>query len=145
MVRNNPMKDIVAKASGFTLFETLAATMILAIALVVILQLFSGGMRAGHLSDMYTQAVWHAQEKMDEILLMHDIVNPASDGQWEDGFTWQANIVAQDPQKEAEADGSLRPYAVTVQVRWAEGPKERDVTLKCITLAREPADGTQKQ
>jgi prepilin-type N-terminal cleavage/methylation domain-containing protein len=53
---------------GFTLLETLVAMMILSIALVIIFQLFSGALNAGHISEAHTRAVWHAREKMDELL-----------------------------------------------------------------------------
>jgi general secretion pathway protein I len=120
---------------GFTLFEALAATMILATALVTILQLFSGGMRSGHLADQYTRAVLHAREKMEEILLAPQMADETLSGPLADGFAWRAEIVMQDPEENGAppADG-LALFYVHLQVDWEEG--RRQVDLKTLTLAK---------
>jgi len=120
---------------GFTLFEALAATMILATALVTILQLFSGGMRSGHLADQYTRAVLHAREKMEEILLAPQMADETLSGQLDDGFTWQADIVMQNPEENGAppADG-LALFYVHLQVAWEEG--RRQVDFKTLNLAK---------
>jgi general secretion pathway protein I len=120
---------------GFTLFEALAATMILATALVTILQLFSGGMRSGHLADQYTRAVLHAREKMEEILLAPQLADETLAGQLADGFTWQADIIMQAPEENGApaADNPVLFY-IHLQVAWEQG--RRQVDLKTLTLAK---------
>ncbi len=136
---------------GFTLFETLAATMILAIALVVILQLLSGGLRSGHLAGRYMQAVFHAREKMEETLLIDPLPVGTLSGAWDDGFGWQVDIAhhtpdplpeGEDPSIAAEAliGGALTTFMVTVEVNWTEGVKQREVILQTIALAEGAVD-----
>jgi prepilin-type N-terminal cleavage/methylation domain-containing protein len=136
---------------GFTLFETLAATMILATALVVILQLLSGGLRSGHLAGRYMQAVFHAREKMEEMLLIEQLPVGALTGAWEDGFGWQVDIAQHTPDPRPEGEdpsitaetligGELTTFLVTVEVNWTEGIKRREVVLQTIALAEGALD-----
>lgn len=130
---------------GFTLFETLAATLILGIALVMVLQLFSGALRSGHLAGQYDRAVFHAREKMEEILLLDQLGRQTLSGQWEDGFTWQVTVSPynpdaseesqNDPETPAVLPGSLSTFSVTVDVQWREGSRQRDVRLQTLHLA----------
>jgi type II secretory pathway pseudopilin PulG len=122
--------------AGFTLFETLAATMILATALVVVLQLFSGGLQANHLADQYTKAVFHAREKMEEILLSKKMGESVLEGQWEDGFGWQAAITLQEPEQDTVQKNDLGTFQVKLEVNWTEGTKQRKVELCTIALAK---------
>jgi general secretion pathway protein I len=69
--------------------ETLVAMMLLAISLVVILQLFSGGLKSGKMADDYTRAVFHAREKMEEHLLIEDFEEGTFEGTFDDNYRWQ--------------------------------------------------------
>jgi general secretion pathway protein I len=75
-------------ASGFTLIEVIIAIAILGISLVMVMQLFAGGLRAARTSCDYSRAVIHAKYKMEEIF-----INPVQDsGSFDDGFKWEANV-----------------------------------------------------
>ena len=50
---------------GFTLIEIMVAMAILGIGLVVIVELFGGGLRLGRTSAEYTQAVSYARMKLE--------------------------------------------------------------------------------
>ena len=62
-------QTIVARVDGFTLLEVLVATMVLGISVVIVLQLFSGGLDQARRAEDYTRAVFHARAKMEEVLL----------------------------------------------------------------------------
>ena len=128
---------------GFTLIEILVATMVLAIALTVIMQLFSGGLRAARLSEDYSAGVFHAREKMDEILLADDISNASGEGSFEDGYRWQAAVRLID--EEAAEDVEQLPvvtYEVTVRVSWPVGEREKSFEVQTLKLqARTEANG----
>jgi general secretion pathway protein I len=79
----------VFRQNGFTLLETLVAMMILSVALVVIFQLFSEALNTGHISESHTRAVWHAREKMDELLLYETLSQEIQEGDFEDGYRWR--------------------------------------------------------
>ena len=53
--------------NGFTLIEVVIALAILGIGLTVIMELFSGGLRLGRVSEEYTKAMNYASLKMEEI------------------------------------------------------------------------------
>ena len=120
---------------GFTLIEILVATMILSIALTVIMQLFSGGLRSARLSQDYTRGVFHAREKMEEILLADDVSTEAADGVFDDGYRWQAGVELVETQEGEPTE--LLPvdtYLVTVRVSWPSGEKEKNFDLKTLKL-----------
>lgn len=130
---------------GFTLFETLIATMIFAVALVVIMQLFSGALRANRVSDQYTRAVFHAREQMEIILLNGNLEKQGLTGAWDDGFSWSAEINEIDPMsgnmtETSEASGNKKntkppmPYLLEMKVGWQDGSKVREVTLFTVIL-----------
>ena len=52
---------------GFTLIEIVVAIAILGIGLVVIIELFGGGLRLERTSEEYTKAVGYTSMKMEEI------------------------------------------------------------------------------
>ena len=79
----NP-KTTLDTNSGFALIEILVAVSVLAISLVVIFQLFSGGLKTRKLSEQYARGVFHAREKMAEILLAPDLFEGETQGEFED-------------------------------------------------------------
>ncbi|MCJ8499373.1 type IV pilus modification PilV family protein [Desulfatitalea alkaliphila] len=122
---------------GFTLFEALAATMILAIALVTIMQLFSGGLRTGHLSEQYTRAVLCARQTMEELLLRPDSAEETLAGESSDGFRWQADITLADTDEDPPARaGELRLFHIALKVWWDDGQRQREVDLETVYLAK---------
>ena len=54
---------------GFTLLEIVVAMAILGIGLVIIIELFGGGLRLGRASQEYTRAAGYAKLKLEEIAL----------------------------------------------------------------------------
>lgn len=54
-------------SKGFTLIETMVALLVITIGLVVVLQIFPVGLSVEKLSQMETQAVFAAQDKIEEM------------------------------------------------------------------------------
>ena len=122
---------------GFTLIETLVAISILAISLVVLMQLFSGGLKSSRLSDEYTLGIFHAREKMDEILLAGELTEGIIDGEFDDGFRWKAEAVQVDIKKEAkDVNLPLRAFSIRVAVTWDAGGREKQFAVSAIKLVR---------
>jgi general secretion pathway protein I len=117
---------------GFTLIETLAATMVLAICVVVILQLFAGGLRASRVCDEYTTAIFRAREKMEETLLLEETTEGTEEGVFEDGLRWMvATSLLED---EEEENPLYTNYMIEVAVIWDSGEKERRFALSTTKL-----------
>jgi general secretion pathway protein I len=133
-------KKSLCLSSGFTLIETLVAMMLLSISLVVILQLFSGGLKSGKIADDYTRAIFHARAKMEEILLMTDLDESFLEGAFDDGYKWRVNITrVETEENETEEEMVTSPplnfVNVEVIVSWSSGDKNRDFTLTTLQVA----------
>lgn len=123
---------------GFTLIEVMVAVAILAICLVAIMQLFSGGLRSSKMSKDYTRAVIYAKEKMEETLL-----KPASgSGDFSDNLTrnkfrWEAEV---SPYTEAFLTGlgsenkPLDLIKIKVKVLWTDNDKQKFIELTTLKL-----------
>ncbi|MEW6077239.1 MAG: type II secretion system protein [Thermodesulfobacteriota bacterium] len=119
---------------GFTLIEVLVAMSILAVSLVVILQLFSGGLKSSRLSDRYTRGIFYAREKMDEILLAEALSQGVISGEFEDGFKWRSEARRLEIVDTGDAPVPFYAYDIKVEVGWQEGEKEKHFTVSTIKL-----------
>lgn len=121
--------------SGFTLIETLVATMILAIAVVVILQLFSGGLKSSKLAGNYTRACFHAREKMEMLLLQGAWIEGALSGEFGDGYAWQSYVERLGPAVDEEAPKPLvNLFKLTIGVSWPEGFRNKIFNISTIAI-----------
>jgi len=98
--------------SGFTLIEVVIAMTILGICLVLVMQLFAGGLRAARTSCDYSRAVLHAKDKMEDLTN-----NPVQDsGEFDDGFKWETEV---ESYKEVK-DEPFKLLKVKVRVMWPD-------------------------
>jgi general secretion pathway protein I len=125
---------------GFTLIETLVAISILAISLVVILQLFSGGLKSSKLSDEYTRGIFHAREKMDEILLTGELTEGVIGGEFEDGFRWKAEALPLGIEEAKDLKLPFRAFNIKVDVMWDAGGQEKHFAVSAIKLVKTSND-----
>ncbi len=119
---------------GFTLIETLVAVSILAISMAILLQLFSGGLKSSRLSDDYTHGIFHAREKMDEILLASDLTEGVIQGKFEDGFRWRAEASLLDAHEGKDVKLPIRAFNVKVEIFWGEEEQEKRFAISAIKL-----------
>jgi len=129
---------------GFTLIEILVAISVLAISLVVILQLFSGGLKSVRLSNQYTRAIFYAREKMEEILLMEDLEVGSEEGsqedESEDPLRWRAEIVLIEPEEEEASKLPFDTLRIMVDVMWQEGEKEKRFQISTMKVVEKKED-----
>ena len=117
--------------------ETLVAMMILSIALVIIFQQFSAALNAGHISESYTRAVWHAREKMDELLLYETLSEEIQEGDFEDGYHWRYRIEQAASDSQLNLEG-VTTFTITVWVSWEQGQKSKHLDISALTIAKLP-------
>lgn len=129
-----------ASNSGFTLIEILVAISVLSIALVVILQLFSGGLKSSRLSDAYTRGIFHAREKMEEILLETEFSEQVSEGEFEDAYRWRSEIVRQEQSEEEASKLPFDAFHIRVDIFWNEGEKEKNFGITTMKLVEKKKD-----
>ena len=127
---------------GFTLLEILLAISILGVALTVIMQQFSAGLRIGQASKTYTTATVYAKQKLEEFQLVEKMEEGEEVGDFDDGYTWKVSVLPyEDYMEEAVESGEdeelfehlpLEMYRLESVVYWMEGEKEKSVSL--VTL-----------
>ncbi len=126
---------------GFTLLEILVAISILGVALTVIMQQFSAGLRIGHTSRTYTTATAYAKQKLEEFQLVEEMEEGEEAGDFDDGYTWKVSILPYEVFMEeggTEEDAEsfellpLEMYRLESVVSWMEGENEKSVSL--VTL-----------
>ncbi|MBI5236994.1 MAG: prepilin-type N-terminal cleavage/methylation domain-containing protein [Deltaproteobacteria bacterium] len=116
--------------SGFTLLEVMAALAILGIGIVMVIQLFSGGLGLAKASDDYTRKVLVAKEKMADTLLTEKLKEGVTKGVTEDGFSWAVEISQYDLKKTGDG-ANARIFKVVVS---AGGPGALKNSFTLTTL-----------
>lgn len=131
--------SVIGFRDGFSLLELLVAVMILAGSLVVILQLFSGGLKAVTLSENYRRALFHARSRMEEIRVQNRLEPVSLESDIGGVFSVETVIERIAPDKKEGRVREMDPLAlfdITVRVHWKEGLGKKNVEISTITMAR---------
>jgi len=129
---------------GFTLLEVLVAMAILGIGLVVIIELFSGGLRLGRTSEEYTKAVGYARMKLEEISLAKSLEEGIEEGEFDREYRWQVEVKKVDllpPGRETSYQPPVALYWVRIDVLWKSGTRERTTALESYRVLKAEESG----
>ncbi|MFB3884249.1 MAG: prepilin-type N-terminal cleavage/methylation domain-containing protein [Thermodesulfobacteriota bacterium] len=129
---------------GFTLIEVVIALAILGIGLVVIMELFSGGLRLGRTSGEYTVASNYARMKMEEIRLNPSVQEGTEEGEFNGLYRWQVEVKKIEVlplEKNRDFNAPAELFQVKVHVIWKSGGKERSMGLETYQTAKEEGNG----
>lgn len=126
------------KSGGFTLIEVVVAMAILGVGLVVIIELFSGGLRLGKTSEEYSKAIQYARLKMEEVLENTSLAEGEEEGQFDNDYRWAVAVKKVDllPQKDADYRPPIDFYQVRVNVFWRSGLRERSTGVETYRTLR---------
>lgn len=80
------------RARGFSLLEILVAFTLLAVALAVLMQVFSRGVNNADLADRYAKANMLAESMLESIGSEIALAEGESSGEFADGYSWRASI-----------------------------------------------------
>ena len=139
IIRKHTMKP--SAQQGFTLLEIVLAIAILGVALTVVMQQFSAGLRIGHTSKTYTIATAYAKQKLEEFQIIEEMEEGEEAGDFDDGYTWKVSVLPYEVFMEEEGTEEdaemyehlpLEMYRLESVVSWFEGDQERSVSL--VTL-----------
>ncbi len=133
-----------AKNQGFTLLEVLVAMAILGIGLIVIIELFSGGLRLGRTSEEYTRAVGYARMKLEEISLAKSLEEGIEEGEFDREYRWQVEVKKVDllpPGRETSYQPPVALYWVRIEVLWKSGIRERTTALESYRILKAEESG----
>ena len=122
---------------GFSLLEVLVAFIILAMALGVLMRIFSGGLGNIGMAEHYSHAVAIAEMKLASV----GVESPLTEGEVtgeEQGYTWRTSVLRFEEEAPVEAAALLLElYRVEVTVNWDEtATKPR--SLRFVTLRAAP-------
>ena len=121
-----------AGSAGFTLLEVLVALAVLAIALVVVMQVFSANLRNLSVSEQHVYAVSRAETIMREVVDDESFPDVPSGGTTDDGYRYSVSMakVLEERTRPVPADLLL----VSVTVSWNEGKRERNIMLQTYRM-----------
>jgi len=131
---------------GFTLIEVVIALAILGVGLMVIIELFSGGLRLGRVSAEYTKAVNYARTKIEEVKLKPPTAEGMEEGVFNDTFRWQVEMKKVDIlllEKNPDFKPPVELFQVKVSVLWKSGSKERSISLESFQTIK-PEESEKK-
>ena len=111
--------------AGFTLIEVIVAITILSVSLVMVMQLFSAGLKASRASCDYTRAVIYAKDIMEELSGSPE----QNSGEFEDGFFWETDVMPYE-----DSEGIIENLLqIKVKVSWFDVLK-RDKFIELVSL-----------
>lgn len=142
---------------GFTLLEVMVAMAILGISIVVIMELFSAGLKSAKASQDYTKIIMLARQKMDQLTIGRNLAEGVDGGEFEGTpYRWQTEIKAYEPEDTGQDLAALlsavlsgqagqgaaafssdkKPpfeiFEITTKVLWGDEKKPRSFELKTI-------------
>ncbi len=127
---NNFSVNEAQEKNGFSLLEVMVALSILGIALTVVIQLFSGGLRQARNSRDYTRAVIYAKQVMEEVAMQETLEEKVEQGDLADGYRWQVAISPREISTEEKFPVEL--YLLKVCIFFQQGEKEKKVVLSTL-------------
>lgn len=120
------------REKGFTLLEILVALALLAIAVTVVIQLFSANLKAIYSSEDYINATIKAVSKLREVLSDDNLSERSWSETTDDGYTIYGDVYK--TLKERTEDLNLDLLEIDLTVRWMVGSREKSINLRTIKV-----------
>lgn len=120
------------REKGFTLLEILVALALLAIAVTVVIQLFSANLKAIYSSEDYINATIKADSKLREVLSDDNLSERSWSETTDDGYTIYGDVYK--TLKERTEDLNLDLLEIDLTVRWMVGSREKSINLRTIKV-----------
>jgi general secretion pathway protein I len=134
------------REGGFTLVEVVVAMAVLGISLVLIIELFSGGLRLGRASEEYTLAGQLARQKMEELSLTQPIAEGIEEGEFDSTYRWQVEVKKIDLLS-IPLETDYRPpadlYQIQIHIIWKSGSKERSTRIETFKAIKPEPNETK--
>jgi len=138
----------INRARGFSLLEILVAFTLLALAMGVLMQLFSRGVNGASLADRYARATMMAESKLATIGVEEEAREGDSHGTFDDDYRWQLSVkpyvdaglkdaaTSLPSPLDPDAQMRVRLYDLALTVGFTgDDRRERSVTLKTLLMA----------
>ena len=136
-------RQLAVRQSGYTLIEVLVAFMILALALTVLMRIFSGGLRNVSVSSDYAIATLIAESRLAAAGIDVPLRPGETSGTEGERFEWTVSVQDYQPWPGyLSAAKGVDAYRVTVTVEWPHGDNTRSVGLSTVRLRTEGGIGS---
>jgi general secretion pathway protein I len=124
-------RSVIMNQQGFSLLEVLVAFSILVISLVVIVDVFSTGLRSVMSAVNYQQVSLYAGSKLAELRVSESLTAGTDEGRFNDIYYWQSVVT-----EPAWVDKNLpiKIYEITLTVAWKEREQDKTYTVSTIGL-----------
>lgn len=99
-------------SAGFTLLEILVAMTLLALAMGIIMQIFSRGVNGADLADRYAKAAMLAESRLASIGVEEVLTEGDTTGQFDDDFGWNMSVRAYVSASEPATPSTLETAAL---------------------------------
>ena len=126
----------VVACQGFTLLEILVSLAIMAMAVVLILQLFSTNLRALSRSADMTEAVVRGDALMRKVLAEPVLTEKSWSETTEEGY--RIDVAVAEVMKDRTDSLPVRLMEVALTVHWIDGAREKNFKLKTMKLVTKP-------
>jgi type II secretion system protein I len=124
------------RRKGFTLLEVLVSLAITAMAVTLVLQLFSTNLRAVSRSVDMTSAVVKGDARLREIMAEPSLTERAWDEVTDDGY--RLGISVSEVMQEKTALLPVRLMEIVLTIQWMDGMKEKNLTLTTAKMVEKP-------
>ena len=124
---------------GFSLLEVLVAFIILALALGVLMRIFSGGLGNIGVAEHYSRAVAIAESELAAIGVEVPLTEGERSGEAEEGYTWRTSVQRHVASAQP-VEGAVLPvelYQVEVTVNW-DNTATTPRSLRFVSLRAAP-------
>lgn len=131
------------KEKGFTLIEVVVSLALLGIGLMVIIELFSGGLRLGRASEEFTKATHHGRMKLDELALKPPLEEGVEEGEIDQTYRWRVETKRVNLlpfERDTDFQPPVELFHVKVDILWKSGSKERSIFLESYRTIPSKAD-----
>jgi len=130
------MRQIRSSAvRGFTLLEVLVSTVLLGTVFVAVMGLSAQSLRNINRMEPHEKALWHAREKMNQILLLEELAPAEQAGQWDDGYQWHIQVWRNDRDTQM-SDATYGLFHIRLVIAWGEQTKPKRYAIETTQWAR---------
>ncbi len=127
---------------GFSLLEILVAFTLLAVAMGVLMQIFSSGVNGATLADRYAKATMYAESKLASVGVEAELKESTTAGKFDDDFSWSLVVrpyLDPTPKEQSVIDYeklmSTQLYEIALNVSFTpDDRRERMVSLSTLKL-----------
>jgi general secretion pathway protein I len=134
-LRNEILMSLSRRQQGYSLIEVLVAFTILAMALTVLLRIFSAGLRNVDASSEYARALSIAEAELAVPGILEPLQPGITQGEEDGGYRWVRDVAEFRPIDGPDYAGTpAPPYLVTVEVTWPANQGERTIRLETIRV-----------